>query len=55
LDTIAHAKEKVVDLSVEFGPKVLAAALIMVVGFFASRWVVGAFPQREVRLLNPPA
>lgn len=55
LDTIAHAKEKVVDLSVEFGPKVLAAALIMVVGFFASRWVVGAFQRWVEKLdLEPP-
>jgi len=34
LDTLQHAKQKVIDLSVEFGPKALTALLIMVVGFF---------------------
>jgi small conductance mechanosensitive channel len=41
LDTLQTAKEKAVELSMEFGPKVLAALVIMVVGFFASRWVAG--------------
>ena len=39
LDTLQHAKQKVVDLSIEFGPKALTALLIMVIGFFVARWV----------------
>jgi small conductance mechanosensitive channel len=39
LDTLDHAKQKVVDLSIEFGPKAVTALLIMVVGFFVGRWI----------------
>jgi small conductance mechanosensitive channel len=46
LDTLQHAKQKVVDLSIEFGPKAVTALLIMVIGFFVARWIgkmVGAW------------
>ena len=55
LDTLQHAKQKVVDLSVEFGPKAMTALLIMVVGFFISRWVAGVFEKWIEKMdLEPP-
>jgi len=55
LDTIKQAKEKLVVMSAEFAPKLIAAALIMVVGFFAARWVAGAFQRTINKLeLEPP-
>jgi len=39
LDTLQHAKQKVVDLSIEFGPKAVTALLIMIIGFFVARWI----------------
>ncbi len=55
LDTLQHAKQKVVDLSVEFGPKAMTALLIMVVGFFVSRWVAGVFEKWIEKMeLEPP-
>lgn len=39
LETIEYAKQKVIDLSVEFGPRALTAVVIMVIGFFVSRWI----------------
>jgi len=53
--SIEHAKEKIVDLTIQFGPKVLAALLIMVVGFFAARWIAGIFQRWIGKLeLEPP-
>lgn len=55
LASIEHAKEKIIDLSIQFGPKVLAALLIMVVGFFAARWVADIFHRWIGKLeLEPP-
>ena len=55
LASIEHAKEKIVDLTIQFGPKVVAALLIMVVGFFAARWVAGIFQRWIGKLeLEPP-
>jgi len=53
--TLQHAKEKAVDLSIQYGPKMVAALLIMVVGFFAARWV-GNLVQRWLAKieLEPP-
>jgi len=55
LDTLEHAKQKVVDLSIEFGPKAATAMLIMVVGFFVARWI-GQIVGRWLGKLNlePP-
>ena len=39
LGNLAHAQHVVIDLAIEFGPKVLVAAAIIFVGFFAARWV----------------
>jgi small conductance mechanosensitive channel len=55
LDTLQHLKQKVVDLSVEFGPKALTALLIMVIGVFVSRWVAGVFQKWIEKMeLEPP-
>jgi small conductance mechanosensitive channel len=55
LAAIEHAKEKVIDLSIAYGPKVLAACLIMVVGFFVARWVAGLFQKWLDKMqLEPP-
>lgn len=55
LDTIAHAKEKVIDLTIQFGPKLFAATLIMVVGVFVARWIAGLFQRWISKLeLEPP-
>jgi small conductance mechanosensitive channel len=55
LATIEQAKAKIVDLSIEFGPKAITALLILAVGFFAARWVAGLV-QRSLEKLNmePP-
>ena len=39
LGNLAHAQRVVIDLAIQFGPKVLVAAAIIFVGFFAARWV----------------
>lgn len=55
LDTLEHAKQKIVDLSIAYGPKVLTAILIMVVGVFVARWVAGLFQRwLEKMQLEPP-
>lgn len=55
LATLEHVKEKIVDLSIQFGPKLLTAILIMVVGVFVARWVVGIFQQSTSKLeMEPP-
>jgi len=55
LQTLEHAKEKIIDLGIQFGPKMLAALLVMVVGFFAARWVAGIFQRWVGKLeLEPP-
>lgn len=55
LETIEHAKQKIVELGIEFGPKLVAASLILVAGFFAARWIAGVF-QRWIKKieLEPP-
>jgi len=55
LQTLEHAKEKIVDLSIQFGPKLLAALVIMAFGFFAARWVASIFRRWIGKLeLEPP-
>ena len=39
LDTFEHARETAMELAVKFGPKVLAALLVLAVGFFVGRWI----------------
>jgi small conductance mechanosensitive channel len=40
LQLLDQAKEKIVQMSVEFGPRAVTAILILVAGFFVTRWVV---------------
>jgi small conductance mechanosensitive channel len=55
LAALDQAKSKLIDLSIEFGPKVLVAVLILVVGFFAGRWIGGVFEKWfEKMKLEPP-
>jgi small conductance mechanosensitive channel len=55
LATLEQAKAKVVDLGIEFGPKVFTALLILTVGFFVGRWIAGLVQRSLERLnLEPP-
>jgi small conductance mechanosensitive channel len=55
LVALEHAKEKAVDLSMEYGPKVLVAVLIMLAGHFAARWLAGVAGRWLRKLeLEPP-
>lgn len=55
LATLEQAKAKIVDLSIEFGPKAFTAVIILAVGYFVARWVAG-FMERSLEKLNlePP-
>jgi small conductance mechanosensitive channel len=37
--TISHAKDTLVDLAIRFGPRLLAAVVILIVGVIVSNWV----------------
>jgi small conductance mechanosensitive channel len=39
IETIEHVKRTVIDLAIQFGPKLLVAVLIMVAGVFVARWI----------------
>lgn len=39
LQTFEHVKRAVIDLAIQFGPKVLVAAGILVAGIYAGRWI----------------
>ena len=55
LQTLEHTKEKLIDLSIQFGPKLMAALLILVVGVFMARWIGGIFQRWIGKLeLEPP-
>jgi small-conductance mechanosensitive channel len=55
LDPLAHAKDTLIDLAVRFGPKVLVALLILIVGVFVAGWVARATDRGLNRLdLEPP-
>jgi small conductance mechanosensitive channel len=55
LETLEHAKQKVIDLSIAFGPRAITAAIIMTAGFFVGRWV-GGLVERWLEKVNlePP-
>jgi small conductance mechanosensitive channel len=38
LETLEHAKRTLIDLAIQFGPKVLAAVAIIIAGVFVGRW-----------------
>ena len=55
LETIAQAKEKLVEMSTEFAPQAITAILILLVGYFATRWVTGIVRRWLEKLeLEPP-
>lgn len=39
MQTLEHAQRTAIDLAIQFGPRVLAALLILAVGYFAGRWI----------------
>lgn len=39
LGNLEHAQRVIIDLAIQFGPKVLVAILIIVAGFYVGRWV----------------
>ncbi len=55
LDSIGQIKGTLIDLAIRFGPKLLAAALIFVIGGFAGGWVARTTARGLQRLdLEPP-
>jgi small conductance mechanosensitive channel len=55
LETIEYAKQKVIDLSVEFGPRAFIAVVIMTAGFFVGRWAGGLVARWLAKVnLEPP-
>ncbi len=55
LQNVGHVQSVVIDLAIEFGPKVLVAIIIIVFGYFAGGWV-GRIAQRSLHRfhLEPP-
>ncbi len=52
--SIDQIKSTAIDLAIRFGPKVLVAILILVVGFMVARWV-GKWLERALsRSWSPP-
>ena len=53
--TISHARDTMVDLAIRFGPRLLTAIVILVVGLavsrWVSRWIAGTLNRRD---LEPP-
>ena len=55
MPNIEHAQKALIDLAIRFGPKVLAAAVILVIGFYAGRWIARGLGRWLARLqLEPP-
>ena len=55
LATIDHAKNTILDLVIRFGPKLLAALLVLAVGVLVSRWIGKWLERALARLdLEPP-
>ncbi|HTX24167.1 MAG TPA: mechanosensitive ion channel family protein [Steroidobacteraceae bacterium] len=55
LASIGQVKSRLLDLAIQFGPKVLVAAVILVAGVSASRWVSRWLGRRLTRMdLEPP-
>ena len=53
--SIDQVKNTVVDLAIRFGPRLLAAILILVIGFMTSRWVSRWLERALTRIdLEPP-
>ncbi len=55
LASIGQLKSRALDLAIEFGPKLFVALVILVAGFFVSRWVGAWLARRLGRMeLEPP-
>jgi small conductance mechanosensitive channel len=55
IETIEHARNTLVELAIRFGPKLLAALLILVIGLLVARWVGKWLDRGLVRIeLEPP-
>jgi len=55
LGTLAHAKEKLVDMGTTFAPKLLTCLLILVVGYFVTQWILGILRRWLGKLeMEPP-
>jgi small conductance mechanosensitive channel len=55
LDPLAHAKDTLVDLAIRFGPKLLVAIVILMVGFVVAGWAARGTDRLLHRLdLEPP-
>jgi len=55
LDPLGHAKDTLIDLAIRFGPKLLAAILILMAGAFVAGWVARMTGRGLERLdLEPP-
>lgn len=55
LDTIEQLKVTIIDLAVRFGPKLLAAILVLIAGVLISRWLGRWFDRGVSRIeLEPP-
>lgn len=54
-DTVAKIIDKLIDLAFEFGPKIIAATIMVVVGLLVARWL-GRMVERALarRTLEPP-
>jgi hypothetical protein len=50
LESVAQIKNTRIDLAIRFGPKVLAALLILAVGLFVGRWIGRALEQMPKKL-----
>jgi len=54
-DSLGHARDTLIDLAIRFGPRLLAAVLILVAGAFVAGWVARATGRGLNRLgLEPP-
>ena len=55
LDMLEQAQSTFIDLAIKFGPKVFVAIVILVIGFYAGRWVGGVLNKWLGKLhLEPP-
>src|SRR5271167_4298558 len=55
LTPLGHAKDSLIDLAIRFGPKLLAAILILTVGAFVAAWIARAAGRGLARIdLEPP-
>jgi hypothetical protein len=55
-ETIQTLIDKLINMAMEFGPKLFTATVILVIGFFAGRWLGGVLNGWLNKLeMEPPA